>query len=150
MATVSIFIPLAAPFNLTSFLIFSDSFFFWSKLLELQCWEFWCFVFFCSSKNAESEHTEYNHAKQNRAWAPFTTKIRVFSSLVASPISCFNKQLVIVSKNFISASHPVVTFEVYLCFLLSCSVTGTALIYIFQCQHRTLIYRCIGIPYSCQ
>lgn len=95
MATVEHFYPLAAPFNLTSFLIFSDSiFFFWSKLLQLQGWKF-CGFLFSSSKNAESEHTEYSHAEQNRAWAPFTNKIRVFSSLVASLVSYLNKHLVI-------------------------------------------------------
>lgn len=107
MATVSIFILLAAPFNLTSFLSFSDSFFFFLKKattvtgLEVG--------FFCSSKNTESEHTEYSRAEQNRAWAPFTTQIRVFSSLLASPISYFNKQLIMESKIFISASHRVIT-----------------------------------------
>lgn len=52
-----------------------------------------------------------------------------------------HKQLVTESEYFISASHPVTGSEVYLCYLPSCSATSITLMYIFQCQYRTLMYR---------
>lgn len=93
--------------------------------------------FLCTSTTAESEHSELLY--RTEPGHNLLLKYGYFLFFMTSPGSYFDKQLVTESKYFIFASHPVIRAEVYLCYLPSFSVAGIILMYIFQCQYRTLM-----------